>query len=97
MLKGVGMTGSCIANLTVENRPLTCSLTLDCGQTVHDITIGYNLFGRQGGPLIVVQGGISATSQVCTTGEAQVGWWDEFVGRKRSLIQINSAYYPSTT
>ena len=79
------MTVSCIPNLTAQNRPLTCSLTLDCGQTVHDVAVGYKLFGRQGGPLIVVQGGISSTSQVCTTGEAQVGWWDEFVGRKKII------------
>ncbi|HJU40205.1 MAG TPA: alpha/beta hydrolase, partial [Tahibacter sp.] len=49
-----------------------------------DATVKYLWHGAAGAPTVVVQGGISATRDVCANGEA-AGWWDDIVGVGRAL------------
>lgn len=46
--------------------------------------VAYLWHGADGAPTVVVQGGISATRDVCANGDA-AGWWDEIVGVGRAL------------
>ncbi|MEE2789040.1 MAG: homoserine O-succinyltransferase [Myxococcota bacterium] len=63
---------------------LTMDFTLDCGQTLADTKVAYRLTGRPDGPLVVVQGGISAGRQVCRlTDDEAHGWWEDFVGQQK--------------
>lgn len=44
------------------------------------VTLRYLWHGAPGAPTVIVQGGISASRDVCAIG-ATAGWWDDLVGR----------------
>lgn len=51
-----------------------------------EVEVRYLWTGAPGAPTVIVQGGISATRDVCATRERQLpGWWDELVGRGHAI------------
>ena len=80
------MTTQITSDIRLEGRQLSCSLPLDCGQTLREVAVGYRLFGQLTGPLVIVQGGISANCHVCgTKDQPDSGWWNDFVGPGKAI------------
>ena len=49
-----------------------------------DANVRYLWHGADGAPTVIVQGGISASRDVCANGDV-AGWWDDLVGVGRAL------------
>lgn len=50
------------------------------------VRVAWECIGPAGAPLLIVQGGISATRHVCaSTVHPEAGWWEEQAGRGRAL------------
>ncbi|HSX63075.1 MAG TPA: alpha/beta hydrolase, partial [Tahibacter sp.] len=47
-------------------------------------TLRYFWHGAPGAPTVIVQGGISASREVCSVGGV-AGWWDDLVGNGRAI------------
>lgn len=61
-------------------------LTLSCGGRLEGFRLGYELQGACGAPLVIVQGGISATSHVASSrNNPEPGWWDVVVGPDKPI------------
>ncbi len=75
---------SCPAAISVASRP---SINDDCvvrltpfhGDGARDVRVRYALHGAQGAPVVVVQGGISASCFAADAG-GESGWWSAIVG-----------------
>jgi homoserine O-acetyltransferase len=55
------------------------------GGQIRDLTIGWSLSGRQGLPVVLALGGISATRKVFDPRDPREGWWREIVGPGKAL------------
>ncbi|HEX4649220.1 MAG TPA: homoserine O-succinyltransferase [Steroidobacteraceae bacterium] len=55
------------------------------GGELRDVRIAWRLAGAPGGPVICALGGISASREVCLTGQSRGGWWSEVVGQGCTL------------
>lgn len=56
------------------------------GEGGRDVEVKYLWVGEPGAPTVVVQGGISASRDVCRIdGHAEHGWWDELVGPGKAI------------
>src|SRR6185312_9580463 len=54
------------------------------GESAVEVEVRYLWAGAPGAPAVIVQGGISADRDVCTTAEhVAPGWWEALVGRGR--------------
>jgi homoserine O-acetyltransferase len=54
------------------------------GEGARDVEVNYLWAGAPGAPTVIVQGGISAGRDVCSSGEA-AGWWDALVGAGQAI------------
>jgi homoserine O-acetyltransferase len=55
------------------------------GGQIRDLAIGWSLTGRQGLPVVLALGGISASRKVFDPRDPREGWWREIVGPGRAL------------
>jgi homoserine O-acetyltransferase len=55
------------------------------GGQIRDLKIGWSLSGREGLPVVLALGGISATRKVFDPRDPREGWWREIVGPGRAL------------
>ncbi|HEX4648272.1 MAG TPA: alpha/beta fold hydrolase, partial [Steroidobacteraceae bacterium] len=55
------------------------------GGELRDVRIAWRLAGAPDGPVICALGGISASREVCLTGQSREGWWSEVVGQGCAL------------
>ena len=62
----------------------TVRLTPRHGSGVRAVRVRYALYGAAGAPVVVVQGGISA-SRNAAAGDAGAGWWEPIVGDDRAI------------
>jgi homoserine O-acetyltransferase/O-succinyltransferase len=53
--------------------------------TERTVRVSYLDHGPAGAPVIIAQGGISASRDVCTTAAAGEGWWSDLIGPGRAL------------
>lgn len=72
--------------LTPDTRihALPARFELEHGGTLRSAHLAFRHFGQDGGPTIIVQGGISADSRVAD-GPAGPGWWSPLVGPGRAI------------
>ncbi len=60
---------------------LDAPFTSEAAGVVDEVRIAYEVVGPESAPIVVVLGGISATSHVAAhAGDPRPGWWDRFVG-----------------
>lgn len=62
----------------------TIRLTPRHGRGVREARVRYALYGADGAPVVVVQGGISANRNAATR-DADTGWWEPIVGDDRAI------------
>lgn len=56
------------------------------GDGERDVGVRYMWSGAPGAPTVIVQGGISASRQVCRTDDTEAaGWWDALVGPGKAI------------
>ncbi|MGH8114082.1 MAG: homoserine O-succinyltransferase MetX, partial [Rhodanobacteraceae bacterium] len=56
------------------------------GEVACDVDVHYLWIGAPGAPTVIVQGGISASRDVCATSEHPApGWWETLVGTGRAI------------
>lgn len=64
----------------------TGRLTLERGQPIPELDVGFRLLGEDGLPVVAVLGGISASRHVAACADDPTpGWWQQAVGRGRAL------------
>lgn len=56
------------------------------GEGAREVEVRYLWTGAKGAPTVIVQGGISASRQVCCTHDSrEVGWWDALIGSGKAI------------
>jgi homoserine O-acetyltransferase len=90
-----GATRGTTADVAGEPAPLPRAVTgtavrrevsLEHGGRLHELHVGYQLYGDPALPLVVAIGGISASRHVTASADDErPGWWDAMVGEGRQI------------
>jgi homoserine O-acetyltransferase len=80
---------SCPAPVFVPSRPayeddLVVRLAAFHGDGTRDVRVRYALYGAEGAPVVVVQGGISA-NRFAADVDGETGWWSAIAGADRAI------------